>query len=389
VNRWIGLALLLLVGACSGVGAGDTDDAGAADDTTGAIAAEPTTSTTTSADPEDYPDAIVRELRRQMSAPRPVPNSALPPRHLDTERFPELLVDRTLIVSGGRPPAGIRSIDEPTWRPPAEIEWLEPEESVLVVEIDGVVHIYPTQILLWHEIVNDTIGDTPVTVTYCPLCNSAVAFDRRLDDQVLDFGTSGALLHSALVMYDRQTESLWSHFDGRSVVGDLMGAELDLIAVQTTSWAAATNRWPDALVLDRPTGDLGRRAYGTSPYPNYEMLDEPLPGFYQSEPAPRLAARARVVGLIVDAEVLAVDRTAVVEAGVLDVAVGAKMIRLEHSNKMRSPLDDRQVSAGVDIGSISAVTIEDDGERGAAVPVLDTFWFAWAAYFPDTELHLR
>ncbi len=365
-----GLAVLLLAGACTTT----EPDASASP-----IEAASETSSTVI---EDYPDAIVRELRRQMTAPRPVPNSAMPPRHLDAERFPDILVDRSLIVSGGRPPDGIRSIDEPRWLPPGDVDWLAPDESVLAVELDGVVHLYPIQIMLWHEIVNDVVGDTPVTVTYCPLCNSAVAVDRRLGDEVLDFGTSGALYHSALVMYDRQTESLWTHFDGRSVVGDHRGAELEIVAVQTVSWSEATQRWPDALVLDRPTGDLGRRPYGTSPYPSYEGLDEPLPGFYQGDPDPRLPPRARVVGLIIDDRTVAVERNAVVEAGTLDVAVGSTTIRLEHQAGVRSPLDGRAVADGIDIGSISAT-----GSDGAPVPVLDTFWFAWAAYFPDTDVH--
>ena len=298
-------------------------------------------------------------------------------------------MERYLIVSGGPPPDGIRSIDEPTWRPPADIAWLEPDESVLAVELDGIVHLYPTQIMLWHEIVNDRIGGTPVTVTYCPLCNSAVAYDRRVGGEVLDFGTSGALYQSALVMYDRQTESLWTHFDGRAVVGDLIGAELNILAVQTMSWAGAVERWPNAVVLDRPTGDLGRRPYGASPYPSYEGLDEPLPGFYQGEPDPRLPPRARVVGLVVDDTAIAVDRRSVVEAGTMEVTVGGKTIRLEHRDGVRSPLDGRAVAEGVDIGSIAAVSVGDTGETDVVVPVLDTFWFAWAAYFPETELRSR
>jgi hypothetical protein len=334
---------------------------------------------------EDYPDAIVRELRRQMRAPRPVPNSAMPPRHLDVERFPELLVDRYLIVSGGQPPDRIRSIDEPTWLSPIEVDWLADDESVLVVEGAESTHIYPTQILLWHEIVNDEVDDVPVTVTYCPLCNSAVAYDRRVGDQVLDFGTSGALFHSALVMYDRQTESLWTHFDGRSVVGDLMGEQLEFVAVQTVSWSDAAQRWPEALVLDRPAGDLGRRPYGTNPYPSYEGLDEPLPGFFQGELDPRLPSRQRIVGLFIDGEAVAIDRGDIESLETATLKIGDYTIRLEHTPGVRSPLDGRAVAEGADIGSVSATQITA-GASEEAVPVLDTFWFAWAAYYPDTDV---
>ena len=341
------------------------------------------TETTASSSVEDYPDAITRELNRRMHETRPVPNSALPPRHLDTERFPEILVDRFRIVSGGPPPDGIRSIDAPRFIEVDDVDWLAPDESVLALAGRESVHVYPTQIMLWHEIVNDEIDGRPVTVTYCPLCNSAVAFDRRSGDKVLDFGTSGALYHSALVMYDRQTESLWTHFDGRAVVGDLMGRTLEPVAVQTLSWSDATARWPTARVLDRPVGALGQRPYGTSPYPNYEGLDEPLPGFFQAEPDPRLPARQRVVGLLVDGEALAVDRRVVERQGTIIVDVAGQEVRLDHSSGVRSPLDNRQVADGVDIGAITAT-----GAAGTAapVPVIDTFWFAWAAYYPETAL---
>ena len=382
-------AFCVLATACTSVIADAESDTGSdhigeqTSDESDESAASPSSATTII---EDYPDAIVRELQRQMRAPRPVPNSALPPRHIDAERFPELLVERHLIVSGGPPPDGIRSIDTPTWLSIPQVDWLADDESILVVSGEKTTHLYPTQIMLWHEIVNDVIDDHPITVTYCPLCNSAVAFDRRLGQRVLEFGTSGALYHSALVMYDRQTESLWTHFDGRSIVGDLMGSELELVPVQTMSWSQATQRWPDALVLDRPTGELGRRPYGISPYSSYEGMDEPLPGFFQGELDPRLPPRQRVVGLAIDGEAVAIDRRLVERNVTTSIEVSGRTIRLEHSVGVRSPLDGREVAEGVDIGSISAVALGDDGSPDQPVPVLDTFWFAWAAYHPNTAV---
>ncbi len=350
---------------------------------------------------EYYPDANVRELWRRMARPRPVPNSALPPRHLDLDRFPRTLVDRTLILAGGPPPDGIPPVDDPSLVPADTVDWVAPEEAVLALTVEDVTHLYPIQIMVWHEIVNDRIGDTPVTVTYCPLCNSAVAYDRRVDDRLLDFGTSGSLYQSALVMYDRQTESLWTHFDGRAVVGELLGVELEIKPVVTVSWADALDRWPDALVLDRP-GSV--RPYGTNPYPSYEGMDEPLPGYFSGDVDGRLPPRARVVGLRHNDVAVAVERSLIEAEGSLVVDVGGLMVRLDHRPGTRSPLDGVEVAAGVDVGSITAVAVDPDSDpdsdtdadsgseldSGSAdpvpVPMLDTFWFAWAAYNPDTAL---
>lgn len=399
-TRWATLIVVTVVAAACGVTSQArqpatqpaADRAEAPTTTNRSTTATPSTASTSSSATttdstviEYYPDANVRELWRRMARPRPVPNSALPPRHLDVDRFPDTLVDRSLIVSGGPPPDGIQPIDEPSLVPAGMVDWLAPEEAVLALTIDDTTHLYPVQIMLWHEIVNDRVGTVPVTVSYCPLCNSAVGYDRRVDDRVLDFGTSGSLYQSALVMYDRQTESLWTHFDGRAVVGELMGAELEIMPVVTVSWADALDRWPDALVLDRP-GSL--RPYGTNPYPAYEAVDEPLPGFFSGEADPRLPARARVVGLRNDELAVAVKRSLIEAEGSLLVEVGELTVRLVHRPGTRSPLDGTDVAAGVDIGSITAVAVETGSgfTAGSPVPMLDTFWFAWAAYNPDTTI---
>ena len=133
-------------------------------------------------------------------------------------------IDYDELLSGGPPRDGIPSIDEPEFVSPDEAEeWLADNEPVIALEIDGDARAYPLQILTWHEIVNDTVGGVPVAVTFCPLCNSAITFDRRLDGEIYEFGTSGLLRNSDLVMYDRTTESLWQQFTGEAIVGDLVG----------------------------------------------------------------------------------------------------------------------------------------------------------------------
>ena len=141
------------------------------------------------------------------------------------------------IVSGGPPKDGIPAIDHPMFVAVHEADrWLGQREPVVVVRLGDETKAYPLQILIWHEIVNDVVGATPVAVTYCPLCNTALAFDRRLDGRVLDFGTTGRLRYSDLVMYDRQTESWWQQATGEAIVGSLAGAELTFIPAPLVSW---------------------------------------------------------------------------------------------------------------------------------------------------------
>ena len=124
------------------------------------------------------------------------------------------------ILSGGLPKDGIPAIDEPQFVSVDEADaWLQPQEPVILVEVEGDACAYPIQILMWHEIVNDTIGRVPVVVTYCPLCNTGIAFERTFDGQVLDFGTTGRLRYSNLVMYDRQTQTWWQQASGEASRG--------------------------------------------------------------------------------------------------------------------------------------------------------------------------
>src|ERR687891_1148819 len=148
-------------------------------------------------------------------------------------------VDTDLIVPGGPPPDGIPPIDEPKFLSPAQVQ-LVAQEPVLSVELGGQAMAYPVRILMWHEIVNDRIGGEPVTVTYCPLCNTEVAFRRpMIDGELLDFGTSGRLFRSNLVMYDRQTGTYWSQATLEAIVGPLVGRRLEFIPAQIVSWGVA------------------------------------------------------------------------------------------------------------------------------------------------------
>ena len=331
--------------------------------------------------------------------------------------FPEPLIDLDRLLAGGPPPDGIPPVDEPKFLRVDDVDFVEDGEAVLVLEIDGDARAYPVQIMTWHEIVNDTVGGTPVTVSFCPLCNSAIAYDRRLDDRVLDFGTSGMLYNSALVMYDRQTETLWSHFTAEAIHGTLTGSTLETIPMATVSWASFRDAHPDGLVLSRETGH--QRNYGRNPYPGYDEPGE-APFLFDGEVDGRLAVKERVIGIRDDSQGVAVRTAELAAEGVVEVELGAQDLVVWLQPGTASALEDTTVSGGRDVGATGVFDPVVDGRRltfartsdgfvddqtssrwdilGRAVdgplhgtslegyPHVDTFWFAWAAFLPDTAV---
>jgi len=187
--------------------------------------------------------------------------------------FNRTLVDLSEIQSGGPPKDGIPPIDEPKFDDTETAsEWIDPREPVIVVTRNGETKAYPLQILTWHEIVNDTVGGVPISVTFCPLCNASIVFDRRLDGRVLDFGTTGKLRKSDLVMWDRQTESWWQQFSGRGIVGEMSGKVLERVPASIVAFEDFRRAYPQAPVLSRRTGHV--RAYGNNPYRGYDRIDD-------------------------------------------------------------------------------------------------------------------
>ena len=331
---------------------------------------------------------------------------------------PEPLVDLDDIRSGGPPPDGIPSIDDPSFVSASDVDFLEENEPVLAVTVNGEARAYPVQIMTWHEIVNDTVGGLPVAVTYCPLCNSAVVYDRRLDDRILEFGTSGLLLNSSLVMYDRQTETLWSHFTGAGIVGELTGEELDTLPAATVAWSTWRDANSDGLVLSRDTGF--DRAYGRNPYPGYDDVNS-QPFLFDGEVDGRYTAMTRIVGIERDGEALGVPLASLQETGVVESELAGDALVVFWTPGTASALDGFEVAEGDDVGATGVFIPDADGqtltfsatEGGAdqsfvdaetsstwnvlgqaidgplagtqleALPHVDTFWFAWSAFQPD------
>jgi hypothetical protein len=169
--------------------------------------------------------------------------------------FSQRVIDLDEIRSGGPPKDGIPSIDDPAFvSTEAAARWLEPREPVIAVRHGGQTKAYPLQILTWHEIVNDEVGGLPVAVTFCPLCNAALVFDRRLDGRAVEFGTTGKLRKSDLVMYDRRTDSWWQQFTGRGIVGEHAGERLRQVPSRVVAFADLAGAEPEARVLSRETG---------------------------------------------------------------------------------------------------------------------------------------
>ncbi|MDZ7734687.1 MAG: DUF3179 domain-containing protein [Acidimicrobiia bacterium] len=279
--------------------------------------------------------------------------------------LPEPLVDPAELRSGGPPPDGIPPIDEPSFLDVDEVDFLEPEEPVLALEIGDDARAYPVQVLIWHEIVNDVVGGTPVAVTYCPLCNSALAFDRQVDDPVLDggeltFGTSGMLYQSALVMYDRQTESLWSHFTGEAIAGVLTGTELEQFTLTTVSWADWSAQHPDGRVLSRDTGH--DRDYGSNPYPGYDDVSSP-PFMFEGEVDDRLAAKTRVVGAGRDDDPVAIVNDELQERGVVSTSIDGRPVTVWSLPGTASALEEQSVSGGRDVGATAVFVAEHEGRE--------------------------
>jgi len=283
--------------------------------------------------------------------------------------FSRAAVDFSSIRSGGPPKDGIPSIDAPVFEPVAEVDDLAPQEPVMSLAVDDEARAYPVRILMWHEIVNDVIAGEPVAVTYCPLCNAALVFDRRVDGRVLEFGTTGKLRHSDLVMYDRQTQSWWQQFTGEAIVGELTGEELKVIPSRMEPFQAFAQRHPDGAVLTPPRSSS--RPYGRNPYAGYDSTDWPFlySGNYDG-PVPPLAY---VVAVEDDAWPLSRLR----EEGRIERGD----LVLSWRPGMSSALDDRQVAGGRDVGSVSVT-------RGGEPVVFHTpFAFAFKAFQPGGAIH--
>ena len=270
------------------------------------------------------------------------------------------------ILSGGPPKDGIPALSDPDFIPVTRESRIAGREPVITVEIDGQTpRAYPIRYLTWHEIVNDRIGNLPVAVTFCPLCNSALTFDRRVKGRVLTFGVSGKLRKSDMVMYDRETQSWWQQALGQGIVGEMNGVELRMIASWMESWDQFKARNPQGLVMARPDHT---RDYGRNPYVRYDSAKRPF--LYSGERPPHgIEPLARVVRVGARAWPMERLRRAgeISEAGVVISWVAGQA----------SALDAGQIAQGKEVGTIR---VRDGAGRDVAHDVM--FAFAFHAFWP-------
>ncbi len=330
-------------------------------------------------------------------------------------------VDLGEFLGGGPPKDGIPSIDEPRFESMANAQaWLAPTSPVISLEVGGAARAYPLAILMWHEIVNDTLGGVPVVVTFCPLCNTALVFERTLDGTVHDFGTTGNLRFSDLVMYDRQTESWWQQATGGAIVGTLTGKKLTFLAAQIVSLADFAAAHPDGDVLSRDTGN--ERAYGRNPYPGYDNANE-RPFLFEGEIDGRLAPKEQVVTIDRGGSAIAVPYAALENEGVIEIATAPEPVVVFWAPGTASALGAATIDAGRDIGATGVfvpiangqrLTFSRTGGRDGAITDAETgstwsvtgqatagplagsrlepivhgnhFWFSWVVFQPDTEI---
>ncbi|MFK7793110.1 MAG: DUF3179 domain-containing protein [Devosiaceae bacterium] len=283
--------------------------------------------------------------------------------------FSQATVDLDDILDGGPRRDGIPPIDTPTFVPVSEIDHLAPLDPVMSFTHNGETRAYPLRVMTFHEIVNDEVGGHPVSVTYCPLCNAAIVFDRNVDGEILDFGTTGKLRNSDLVMYDRQTDSWWQQFSGESITGSYAGTQLTMLPSQLVSWERFAEANPDAMVLQDPT--QFRRPYGMNPYRGYDTLAQP---FLYDGPFPDgIAPLQRVVMVRHDGAEFAISTAKLAEEGRYE----QDGIEIMFEAGQASALDSEIIAEGRDVGNI---TVTSNGQ-----PVVHdvTFAFVVHAFEPD------
>lgn len=275
-----------------------------------------------------------------------------------------LSVSREYVKSGGPPRDGIPAIDQPLFVAADKAGFLSPSDRVLGLSLEGVAKAYPIKILDRHEVVNDRFGDQPVAVTYCPLCGSGIAFDADVKG-AKSFGVSGLLYNSDVLLYDRQTESLWSQIEMEAVSGPLQGTSLTPLPIEHTTWSAWNRKHPDSLVLSNEQGIYPPAAYETEVYSGYEKSDRTW--FPVERKSKRLKQKAWVLGLTIDGQSKAYPlETLAEESSPIRDTVGGTDVRISYDAEARS-------------------AVATDAE-GSALPATTLYWFAWYAFHPQTDI---
>ncbi len=292
-----------------------------------------------------------------------MPGQAADARTLNGFNLDEATIPASAIEKGGPPRDGIPAINDPKFLSADEADFLDGDDRILGISIDGEARAYPIAILNWHEIVNDRISDQHFAVTFCPLCGTGMVFATNVQDTALMLGVSGLLYNSDMLLYDRNTESLWSQIMAEAVSGPLAGTRLPQIPVRHTSWDAWRDAHPDTVILSSDTGY--RRDYTRSPYGGYERT--PRLFFDVANKAPRdYHPKALVMGVEVDG---------------VHKAYPFEELERHGAARFEDTVNGRAVTIVWDGEHDSAWA---EGPHGAAIPTTTGFWFAWYAFYPQT-----
>jgi hypothetical protein len=329
------------------------------------------------------------------------------------------IIDLRELRQGGPGKDGIPSIDNPNFIDQQSAQkWLRAKEPVISLEMNNESRAYPLQILMWHEIANDTVGGVPVCVTFCPLCYSANVFERRVSERTYRFGFSGLLRNSDLVMYDRRTESLWQQLTGEAIVGDMVGSKLKRIPAQIISFEQFRSAHSRGLVLSRKTGY--RRNYGRNPYAGYDDISR-TPFMYRGKTDDRLLPMEKVVTVSIGDSVKAYPYSATQKLRVINDKMADVPLVVFHLDGAVSALDESHIASSRQVGSTGVFDRRMKGRTlifgykngglydkqtnsvwditGQAVkgPLKgqelkqivhgDYFAFAWFAFKPETEIY--
>jgi len=281
-----------------------------------------------------------------------------------TDDGTKYIIDPDKIRSGGPPKDGIPSIDDPEFVSLEDAdEWIQDNELVLAIIYKGVKRVYPLQVLVWHEIVNDNIAGDAVLITYCPLCGSGIAYESTINEEDVEFGTSGKLYNSNLVMYDRKTDTYWSQIDGLAIVGELTGMQLTAVSIDTVVWRDWKKEHPDSEVLSKDTGFT--RPYGEDPYGSY--YEDSFLFFPVEDEDDSIHPKTVIFGIEVNGTYKAYREDDLLEEKNIKDRVAGIYIEVKRD----------------DAGIVTITNLETDEE---IVKERD-FWFAWYAFHPETQLY--
>lgn len=278
------------------------------------------------------------------------------------------VIPQEQILSGGPEKDGIPSIDNPEFLRAEQVDYLEDNDRVIGVVVNGVARAYPVKILNWHEIVNDSINDQAIAVTYCPLCGSGVVYSSTIDGKVYEFGVSGLLYNSDVLLYDRQTQSLWSQILSKAISGKMVNKKLTVIPSSHTSWKSWRVKHADTVVLSTDTGYT--RNYKRSPYAGYTKNSSVyFPLAFRSK---KFHPKERVLGLSINGKYKAYPFSEL-----------AKASGNSSKTTIQDTFEGKELTLKIDIANRDGEIRDDNGKL---LTTINAYWFAWYAFYPDTQI---